>query len=439
MTWGAIVTGLMLAAAVAVAPAHAGAANVVEVLNNVFAPNEIAVARGEGVTWLARDGGHTITADDGRFSFPEGRTSVRGDTFTWTFDADETFSYRCLVHGPGMRGVIIVGAGSPPPPPPPEPPRRVVPSPAYPSLARALDGAEPTTIVELQPGTYRTQTIVTTPDVTIRGAGASPADVVIDGGGQRALGLDVRADRVRIENLTVRGHGIAGISFDGATGFVADRILAAGNGSFGIRARASRRGTIRASTATGSSSAGIAVQGCETCDIDIDGVNASDNTIGVLIERAGSVIVRRSTISGNGSGIKLTGGPFEQRGSHIWSNSIRDNMPPGSHGAGVWIDGGSHDVVEHNRVTGHRYGVVVTGLAGPSLAHRVSVNMVDASSIEDLAWDGIGADVCFAGNTRKDQEPVSSAPPMAETLYPCGARYTPGLPWPAVTLSMVRP
>lgn len=437
MSARALAAGLVLVATTALTPARADAINVVEVVNNFFDPQRITIAHGETVTWILREGGHTITANDGRFSFPDEGTGVRGDVFSWTFAADETFSYRCLVHGPGMNGVVVIGAGSPPPPPPPEPPHRIVPSPEYPTIARALADAPPTTIIDVQPGTYHYGVVVTTPGVTIRGAGTSPADVVLDGDEQRAVGIHVRADGVRIENLTVRRHGIAGISFEDVRRFVADRIVASDNGSFGIRVGASRRGAIRAGRFSGSSSAGVAVQDCDACEIDIDASVTFGNAVGILLERAGSAIVRRSAVTANGAGIVLTGGPLEQRGVHLWGNTITDNTRPGGLGAGIWIDGGSLDLLEENIVAGHRYGIVVTGLAGPSHGDRVVGNTVNESSIADLAWDGVGFDVCFSANRRPDGSAASSAPPMAETLYSCALPHTAGVPWPVVALNMM--
>jgi len=441
----ALAAGLMLAATAATAPARADAINVVEIFNNFFEPQKITIAKGETVTWVSREGGHTVTANDDRFSFPELGTSVRGDTFSWTFHEDETFSYRCLVHGPGMAGVVVVGAGSPPPPPPPEPPRRVVPSADYPTIARALIDAEPTTIIEVLPGIYHYGVVVATSDVTIRGMGTSSEEVVIDGDRQRAVGIAVGADGVRVENLTVRNHGIAGLSFDGVARFGAHRIVAADNGSFGIRARGSHRGAIHASTASGASSAGLAIQDCDPCDIDVDELTAAANAVGALLENAGSIIVRRSLIRGNGAGIVLTGSPLEQRGAHLWGNTIADNADPvaprssRSVGAGIWIDGGSHNLLEHNDVSGHRYGIVVTGVSGPSVADRIIGNTIGDSLLGDLAWDGLGADVCLAGNARPDGTEPSADPPIAGTIYSCDLPHTVGVPWPAVIANMLNP
>jgi plastocyanin len=424
----ALAVALCLAAGLIAPLARADAVNIVEVRSNEFLPRLIEIARGETVTWVARDAGHTVSADDGRFSFPvDGGSLSQGQSASWTFSDDETFAYRCAVHGPGMAGVVVVGAGSPPPPPPPEPPRRIVPSEAFPTIAAALAGAEPSTIVELRAGTYHYGVTVSVPHVTIRGTGASPGEVVIDGDGARATGIRVLADGVRIENLTAREHGVAGIVIEDAAGFAVEHVRVEANGSDGIRIAGARRGSVRGVTAEGSARAGIAIEGCETCDVVVDGVLARDNGVGVLVQDAGSTVVRDSVLMGNGTGIVLR----TQRGAHLVGNHIVDNGD-----AGVWIDGGWFDVVESNTVIGHGFGIVVTALAGPSYADRIVWNVVEGSVRGDVAWDGIGADVCFGTNARGDGSEPTSEPALAQSIYSCDLPHTVGIPWPAVSAAM---
>jgi hypothetical protein len=307
----------------------------------------------------------------------------------------------------------------------------------------ALVDAEPTTIIDVLPGTYFSSVVVSTRNVTIRGTGASPDEVVLDGANQRAVGFEVRADGVRIENLTVRRHGVAGISFEGVEGFDLERVHAHANGSYGILARSSQAGAIRDSLATGGSRAGIAVADCTPCDVTIDGVRVEGNAVGSLVSNAGSVTILRSEIRGNGTGVVLKGGTDAGGGVHVWGNTIANNDATNAPrsadalGVGVWISGGRYDVVESNLVTGHRYGIVVTGLGTPSVMDRIEGNTVDDSTLADLAWDGLGVDVCFAGNTRPDDSDPTSDPPSAQTIYSCDLPHTIGVPWPAVTAQMV--
>jgi hypothetical protein len=279
--------------------------------------------------------------------------------------------------------------------------------------------------------------------------GSSPDEVVIDGDGQRAVGINVRGDGVRIENLTVRDHGTTGIAFDAVEGFAAERVSALANGSHGIRALGSRRGSIRDSSASDSARAGISIEGCEACDVVVDGASVEGNAVGVLVENGGSITVLRSEIRRNGAGVVMRAivsrEPRIPSGAHLWRNTIVDNADPDaprsehSLGAGVWIASGRHSRIEDNVITGHRYGVVVTGAGPPSLADRIERNTVDDSSLADLAWDGLGADVCFRGNVRPDGLAPSSEPPEAQTLYPCDMPHTVGIPWPAVTARMLAP
>lgn len=434
-----LASGLVLIAGMSAwAPSQAALVNLVEVRSNVFEPRAIAIAPGETVTWTARDAGHTVTADDGRFSFPSGGgTLARGDTAAWTFGADETVAYRCLVHGPAMAGVVVVGAGSPPPPPMSEPHHRTVPSPEFPTINAALKGVERNTIIDILPGTYRYEVTVLAPDVTIRGMGSTPEDVVIDGAGLRATGIDVRADDVRIENLSVRGHGIAGIALSRARGFAVEHVSVSAHGAHGVIARASTNGIVREVSVGDAGRTGIEIQDCTACDVVIQRVSVVDSRTGVSIHNAGSVVLMDSSFVRTDLGVALvsepTREPRAQRGAHVIGNTIR-----GAGGAaGVWIDGGSHDVVERNLLSGHAYGVVVTGLGGPSFANRIVRNTFGVSAVADLAWDGIGADVCFGRNERADGSNPSTEPLTAEVLYSCDLPRTVGVPWPSVTARML--
>jgi hypothetical protein len=105
-------------------------------------------------------------------------------------------------------------------------------------------------------------------------------------------------------------------------------------------------------------------------------------------------------------------------------------------GSGVWISAGSFNVIEHNTISDHLYGVVVTGLVGPSIANSIFGNTIDGSSAADLAWDGIGANTCFSANTTPGGTEPTSDPPLAQTLYDCALPATVGVPYPVVLATL---
>jgi plastocyanin len=431
-----------------VLPARAAAA-VVQVRSNFYDPQEIHIASGDTVAWTAVDEGHTVTADDLRFDFYSTRVLTKGETVQFTFTGgDETVYFHCRVHAPAMYGVVIVGKGSPPPPPPPpNPPEvRAVPSAAYPTIARALDGAPTGSEIDIAPGIYREALPVATDGLVITGTGAQPSDVVVDGTSAAFNAFKVTAANVTIENLTVRGYSDAGISLDGARDYTIRNVRAIDTGPYGVRATASRGGVVENVYATDAATAGIAVIGCDPCDTIVRDSLAEANGIGLAATNASGLVVEHSTFRGNSTGVVLRsfapGMDFPQRGAHVFGNVIEDNAVVNvpqpadaldiSTGAGVHIAGGLFNVVEGNRISGHRYGVLVTGIGGASVNDRIASNVVERDARADLAWDGIGANVCFSGNATPASAEPSSDPPMIQTLYACDAPATAGVPNPAL-------
>ena len=105
-------------------------------------------------------------------------------------------------------------------------------------------------------------------------------------------------------------------------------------------------------------------------------------------------------------------------------------------GAGIWVQGGWHDVIENNTVTGSHYGVVVTGSTMPTYGGRVSGNQL-ANNAVDLGWDGLGSGLCFSSNQPLTEEKqVVSEPAQIEDVYSCQSAATVGVPYPKVTADL---
>lgn len=436
---------IALCALLTVAPARAHlGSHEVQVRNSYYTPQELRIDAGETVTWNVIDGGHTITADDGRFDFFPDRTVQRGDSVAWTFTADETVYYHCKVHTAAMFGVIVVGTGSPPPSPGGSPDVRAVPTAAFPSIGAAVGDAAPGTVVELSPGIYHESVRITLPGVTLRGMGDTADAVRIEGASSRGIGIAVQADDTTIENLSVRRHVFAGIYALDVDDLRVERVALEDNDRFGLRAQGVRGLSVAGSAATGADTAGFSIDACDPCDAVISGSLAEGNMTGVSISNAAGVVLRSSTVRHNGTGIALksvaTRGGFPQRGAQVYGNLIKDNVnrevnrPPSSEaldiptGVGVWLSGGNQDHITSNTISGHLYNVAVTGLTGPSSDVAVTENTLAGALAADLAWDGLGAGVCFGGNGAQ----ASSEPPLAQTLYACGLPVTAGAPFPLV-------
>lgn len=411
----------------AFAPTAAGASSAnatVEVRDNSFTPRTLEIRSGDSVTWVTHDGGHTVRSDDEvdgvpLFEFPAGSgTLAAGDEHTHAFLEAGEYAYHCEVH-PSMTGVVYVDV---------EPPLQLrrVPQ-EYPTIAAALDRAPAGTVIEVSPGRYPEAVAVHDGqhDITIRGTGTSPADVVLDGEGTRATGIAAFAPGIRIESLTVRDYTARGVFLSGADRFRVHRVHTIGTGDHGIRAVRARGGGITDSTARGSSIAGMSIVGCDACGALVERVTVEGNGTGVQVTNAGHVLVVDSTASDNGVGISVessvptatdairSGVPA--RGAVIGRNTVERS------GTGILVRGGWHVAVTGNSVTGGDVGIAVAGAPVPSVAVSVTENLVSAHRSVDLSWDLLGVDVCFSRNpdpAAEGQAPTTD-PPHLQALFPC--------------------
>jgi len=82
----------------------------VTISNFQFTPKELHVKVGTTVTWLNKEGVHTISSDNGK-TFTS-QTLNAGDKFTHTFKKAGKYPYFCTLHGSSgghdMAGVVVV-------------------------------------------------------------------------------------------------------------------------------------------------------------------------------------------------------------------------------------------------------------------------------------------------------------------------------------------
>lgn len=126
----AVAVTLLLSALAAMAPGAAAATSTVKIVGMSYEPARTKVAVGDTVRWS--NGSfltHTVTSVDGLFD-SEGISE--GSSFSYTFQQPGTYSYYCTIH-PGMRGEVVVAAGTPAPSP--SAPGALVPSPQAVSVA----------------------------------------------------------------------------------------------------------------------------------------------------------------------------------------------------------------------------------------------------------------------------------------------------------------
>ncbi len=90
-------------------PAPAADQATVTVSNLKFEPRTLRVKAGTTVTWLNKEGAHTVAADKGAF---ESDTLSAGQSFSYKFAKPGKYPYYCTFHGSkgghDMAGVIIV-------------------------------------------------------------------------------------------------------------------------------------------------------------------------------------------------------------------------------------------------------------------------------------------------------------------------------------------
>jgi plastocyanin len=89
--------------------ANAPAGRTVTLTNFQFAPKLVTIKAGSTVTWVNKEGTHTVTADDDSWTSP---TLKAGQSYSHQFDNPGTYKYHCSFHGSAgggnMAGTIRV-------------------------------------------------------------------------------------------------------------------------------------------------------------------------------------------------------------------------------------------------------------------------------------------------------------------------------------------
>ncbi|MEZ5380925.1 MAG: right-handed parallel beta-helix repeat-containing protein [Microthrixaceae bacterium] len=312
----------------------------------------------------------------------------------------------------------------------------------YESIQDAVDDAEPDDLVLIGPGTYREAVTVATPRLTIRGTDRNA--VVLDGAGELIDGFRVTADRVVIENLTVRNYLINGVIFSaeepgaykaedaqsGPVGWRASYVTASNNGLYGLYALGTGPGQFDHNYASGSPDSGIYVGQCRDCGAIVRDNVAEANAIGYENTNASGVIVAGNVFQKNRVGITINSADTEQlapqAGGTIVANRIVDNDNPdtpetqGGFGVGVAVAGGRDNSIERNVVTGHPgAGVVLVDQDGyEPTGNSVVDNSMSGNALDLLLASTVGA----AGpNTSNcfDNGATSTRPDGLEDALPC--------------------
>ncbi len=423
----------------------------IRMLDNVFAPEVVAVEPGEQVRFAnAGRVPHNAIENDGRFDTlaVAGTNQDPGESWTIAIDEPGVYDYICSLHATedaegnweGMTGTLIVGdaataadvaAAASAAPPVWSGVTRHVPD-DHPTIQNAVDAAGPGDLVLIQPGVYREAVSVTTPGLVMRGADRNT--VILDGEFTRENGIFVTADGVALENLTARNYTVNGFFWDGVTGYRGSYLTAIDDWVYGIYAFDSVDGLFEHSYASGSWDAGFYIGQCDPCNAVVTDVLAEFNGLGYSgTNSSGNIWIVNSEWRNNVGGIVPNTLDSEllppSNNVVVAGNYIHDNgeerAPTGSfewaaYGNGVMLAGVRDSVVRNNLVVNNRgAGVMVMSMIDanvwPSGDNEVYDNIIAGSGRADLMLGGpVEQGSCF-----RDNDAETSVPWLLGMLHSC--------------------
>lgn len=292
------------------------------------------------------------------------------------------------------------------------------------TIQEAVNAASPGDLVLIGPGTYREAIEISKPGLVIRGTDRNA--VVIDAGFEAENVIDVYADGVAVENLTVMNGTANGVYWSGIRGYRASYVTAIDNGDYGIYAFDSSDGLFERSYASGSPDSGFYIGQCDPCQAVIDNVIAEWNGLGYSGTNAsGDLFIVNSVWRYNTAGIVPNTldsellPPFHD--VTIAGNLVHDNdngeapmknAQWSGMGSGILLAGGNSSLVTRNRVVNHLVNGIVV-LPNPdtnfwtSSFNRIEGNLVEGSGRADLALAGpSGPGNCFSANEVTTSLPV---------------------------------
>ena len=326
-------------------------------------------------------------------------------------------------------------------------------------------------LILVSPGTYPESVTINKNDVTLRGTDRNA--VIIDGEGLRSNGVQVTADGVRVQNLTVKNHTFNGVlvtglsdangaqahSLDGYTKldpekfpplqrFEVSSVTASNNGLYGIYAFDSQHGVIRDNYASGSADSGFYVGQCPECDILVTGNVAENNAIGYENANASdSVMIVGNRFSNNRVGLTLLSWYQEaylpQKAATVVGNLVSDNNAAGSpaqangaFGIGIGLSGAHDNLLERNLIVGN-------ASTGVQLSNTEDIATI-GTRLTDNSFAENGVDVADVSASRSPSSDTCITGAPAVTLLPatfdtCGSTTTGGVPLTALPSVSVPP
>lgn len=289
----------------------------------------------------------------------------------------------------------------------------------YDTISDAVTAAAPGSLILVSPGIYKESVTISTADITLRGLDRN--QVIIDGEGLRANGIQVIASGVRIENLTVKNHTFNGViatgmfdengaqahnldgyevldpeKFPPLQRFSIQYVTASNNGLYGIYAFNSQQGVIANNYTSGSADSGFYVGQCPECNILVTNNVAENNAIGYENANASdSVFIAGNRFSNNRVGLTLISWYQEaylpQKGATVVGNLIANNtsetspsQAAGGFGQGIGLSGAQNNLITKNLIANNpRSGVEITNTEDiPSIGNQLVDNNFVSNGID---------------------------------------------------------
>lgn len=293
----------------------------------------------------------------------------------------------------------------------------------YPTIQDGINNADEGDLILVSPGTYEEEVEIWTPGITVRGTDRNA--VVVDGAFERPYGMHVEADRVAIENMTVRHCTDTAFYWTAVRGFRGSYLTAYNNGNYGIYAYRSRDGRFEYSYASGHPDAGFYLGRNNPFHAVIADVIAERNAMGYSGTSAGGdLTIKNSVWRHNMAGIvpnTLDTIDPPQRSTRIVRNLVHDNdnvaapskpLTYPTFGTGILAWGGKNNQITDNTVRNHEnFGIVAQYHVVPPSENVVRENRIQSSGTADLALGTPAGQ----GNRFKRNQFSTSLPPAIES------------------------
>ncbi|MFD7868192.1 nitrous oxide reductase family maturation protein NosD [Streptomyces sp. NPDC057682] len=305
------------------------------------------------------------------------------------------------------------------------------------SIQAAVDAARPGETIVVEPGTYRESVLITTPGITLRGAGDRTVIEPGEGAARTGNACAKAGNGIcvlgtaghTVDGVTLRSLSVAGFTRSGVWASWTDRlevrsVTSAGNGVWGIAQQRSTRSDVRDNHAYGNGDAGIFVANSvdeeggatDTGGTRVRGNTLSDNRIGFTARRVRNLSARDNTLTANCTGVFVVG---DEGTPHAGDMSIRSNRITGNNkfcaaterlpalqGSGIVLTGTETTEVRSNVI---RDNVGATPLSGGIVLFKsfvgaknndntITGNVVLGNGPEDVADRDTGTGNRLTGN-----------------------------------------